>query len=251
MLASRSPPVTITPNYLVKTKTAVDLDQPAIFTQRTYSEPTNPSFHHFQEELTLKEIKETVVQTWPGNPSPFMSAPPGSSQTQEELLKALPTAQAGGRPYEFPNGFNTTFTSDRYRIAETLFDPRAFYSPPPDTPSGPYTEAPQPSHLLPALIKSSLSNVDVDLRPHLLTNVVVTGGTSLLHGLNDRLNMELAKMYPSSRIKIHSPGNLAERRFGSWIGGSIMASLGTFHQMWISRKEYEEHGAGIVEKRCK
>jgi actin-related protein len=33
----------------------------------------------------------------------------------------------------------------------------------------------------------------------------------------------------------------SERRFGSWIGGSILASLGTFHQMWISKKEYEEH----------
>jgi actin-related protein len=41
-----------------------------------------------------------------------------------------------------------------------------------------------------------------------------------------------------------------ERRCGSWQGGSILASLGTFHQMWISRKEFEESGAQIVDKKC-
>ncbi len=73
----------------------------------------------------------------------------------------------------------------------------------------------------------------------------------MLNGFNDRLNVELTAMYPGLRIRIHAAGLTSERRFGSWIGGSILASLGTFHQMWISRKEYEENGAGIVEKRCK
>ena len=27
-------------------------------------------------------------------------------------------------------------------------------------------------------------------------------------------------------------------------GGSILASLGSFQQMWLSKKEFEEHGAG-------
>lgn len=41
-----------------------------------------------------------------------------------------------------------------------------------------------------------------------------------------------------------------ERRFGPWIGGSILASLGTFQQMWVSKQEYEEEGFNIMEKRC-
>jgi actin-like protein 6A len=35
-----------------------------------------------------------------------------------------------------------------------------------------------------------------------------------------------------------------------FIGGSILGSLGTFHQMWMSKAEYEEHGASIVQKKC-
>ena len=41
-------------------------------------------------------------------------------------------------------------------------------------------------------------------------------------------------------------GFASERRFATWIGGSILASLGTFQQLWISKAEYEEHGAAIV-----
>jgi hypothetical protein len=33
-------------------------------------------------------------------------------------------------------------------------------------------------------------------------------------------------------------------------GGSILASLGSFQQMWMSKQEYEEHGAGLVHRKC-
>ena len=39
------------------------------------------------------------------------------------------------------------------------------------------------------------------------------------------------------------------RAFATWIGGSILASLGTFQQMWISKAEYAERGAGSLEER--
>lgn len=45
------------------------------------------------------------------------------------------------------------------------------------------------------------------------------------------------------------PANAVERRFSVWIGGSILASLGSFQQMWMSKAEYEEHGAGLIAKK--
>lgn len=87
--------------------------------------------------------------------------------------------------------------------------------------------------------------------PHLLATIVVTGGSSRVAYFTERLNHELVAAFPGTRIRIQAPGNVAERRFGSWIGGSILASLGTFYQMWISKREFEEHGSGIVEKQCK
>jgi actin-related protein 4 len=96
-----------------------------------------------------------------------------------------------------------------------------------------------------------MNHVDVDQRHVLLANVVVTGGSSLLYHFTDRINFELQNLYPAPRIRLIAPGNIVERKYAAWIGGSILASLGSFHQLWISKKEYEEHGPGIVEKRCK
>ena len=41
------------------------------------------------------------------------------------------------------------------------------------------------------------------------------------------------------QTKIHAPGNPIERKYGAWLGGSILASLGTFHQLWISKEEWQ------------
>ena len=50
-------------------------------------------------------------------------------------------------------------------------------------------------------------------------------------------------MAPSTiKIKIIAP---PERKYSVWIGGSILASLSTFQQMWISKQEYDESGPGI------
>lgn len=168
-----------------------------------------------------------------------MSGTQHGGSTNEDIAKAQP-----GRPFEMPDGWNQMFGAERYRPAEVLFDARVALA-------DAANPLPSAGQTIPALIQSSLSQVDVDVRPHLLSNVVVTGGSSLLYGFTERLNQELMALFPGPRVRITAPGNTAERKFASWIGGSILASLGTFHQMWISKKEYEEHGPGIVEKRCK
>lgn len=49
------------------------------------------------------------------------------------------------------------------------------------------------------------------------------------------------------KIKIVAP---PERKYSVWIGGSILASLSTFQQMWISKAEYDEAGPSIVHRKC-
>jgi actin-like protein 6A len=52
------------------------------------------------------------------------------------------------------------------------------------------------------------------------------------------------------RVKVTASANTIERKFTTWIGGSILASLGSFQQMWMSKQEYEEHGVAIVHRKC-
>ncbi|KAB5534892.1 hypothetical protein DKX38_017978 [Salix brachista] len=53
---------------------------------------------------------------------------------------------------------------------------------------------------------------------------------------------------PSSiKIEVVAP---PERKYSVWIGGSTLASLSTFQQMWISKAEYNESGPSIVHRKC-
>jgi actin-related protein len=67
-------------------------------------------------------------------------------------------------------------------------------------------------------------------------------------GLSDRMQKEIAALAPSSmKVKIIAP---PERKYSVWIGGSILASLSSFQQMWISKQEYDETGPSIVHRKC-
>ena len=159
----------------------------------------------------------------------------------QDVLKSEPM-----RPFEMPNGWNSAFGPERYKVAEGLFDHQAAYQ---ESVTG--WDAPTRNQTIPGLLSTSLSAVDTDIKAHLLNQLVVTGGSSLIMGLADRVHFEMVSLYAGAKVKLTAPGNIVERKYASWIGGSILASLGTFHQMWISKKEYEESGASIVEKRCK
>ncbi|KAK4097940.1 ARP4-like protein [Parathielavia hyrcaniae] len=233
MWKSSEPKVDVVPSFMVENKRPVEAGAPPDVRFRDFGFPVADSFRAFEEERVLTEFKESVVEVWRG-PGRYMA--PGN----EDYARSQP-----GRVFEMPDGSNQMWREQRYRVAEGMWDETAAY---PTVGEEPTVSKAQ---TIPALIKAALDGVDVDLRPNLLGNVVVTGSTSLLNGFSDRLNHELTGMYPGLKIRIHAAGLTSERRFGAWIGGSILASLGTFHQMWISRKEYEENGPGIVEKRCK
>ena len=59
-----------------------------------------------------------------------------------------------------------------------------------------------------------------------------------------------APVPPPERLQVVCPANMVERRYSAWIGGSILASLGTFQQMWMSKAEYQEYGAGGIHKKA-
>merc|ERR1711964_624458 len=78
---------------------------------------------------------------------------------------------------------------------------------------------------------------DVDIRKDLYANTVMSGGTTMYPGIADRMQKEITALAPSTiKIKIIAP---PERKHSVWIGGSILASLSTFQQMWITKQEYE------------
>ncbi|VDM02008.1 unnamed protein product [Schistocephalus solidus] len=95
---------------------------------------------------------------------------------------------------------------------------------------------------------NSIMKCDLDIRKDLYSNIVLSGGSTMYPGIADRMNKELTSLAPSSmKIKIIAP---PERKYSVWIGGSILGSLSTFQQMWITKQEYDESGPQIVHRKC-
>uniref|UniRef100_H2LMH0 Actin-like protein 6A n=1 Tax=Oryzias latipes TaxID=8090 RepID=H2LMH0_ORYLA len=157
------------------------------------------------------------------------------SPYDEQVAAQMPTMH-----YELPNGYNCDFGAERLKIPEGLFDPSNAKGLSGNTMLG-----------VGHVVTTSVGMCDIDIRPGLYGSVVVTGGNTLIQGFTDRLNRELSqKTPPSMRLKLIANSTTVERRFSAWIGGSILASLGTFQQMWISKQEYEEGGKQCVDRKC-
>jgi actin-related protein len=89
---------------------------------------------------------------------------------------------------------------------------------------------------------------DIDIRRDLYSNCVMSGGSTMFAGIASRVQKELETLAPSSmKIKVIAP---PERQYSVWIGGSILSSLSTFQQMWVSNAEFQEAGPGIVHRKC-
>ncbi|GFE53844.1 actin-related 4-like [Babesia ovis] len=102
------------------------------------------------------------------------------------------------------------------------------------------------------MLTDSMFDTDVDIRRELLSSIVVVGGVSLTPGLVDTLTKHLAEgaIGRCNKFKVVHPSSYSEARYSTWLGGSILASLGRFQQLWISKGEYREHGTTIAYRRC-
>jgi actin beta/gamma 1 len=137
------------------------------------------------------------------------------------------------KTYELPDGNTITIGNERFRAPEVLFKPSLIGKEIP----GAHT-----------CLYDTIMKCDVDIRKDLYANIVLSGGTTMYEGIAERLNKEVVALAPSTmKIKVVAP---PERKYSVWIGGSILASLSTFQQMWISKSEYDESGPGIVHRKC-
>jgi len=41
-----------------------------------------------------------------------------------------------------------------------------------------------------------------------------------------------------------------ERKYLTWIGGSMLVSVSSFEQRWITKPEYDELGSTVVHEKC-
>jgi centractin len=138
------------------------------------------------------------------------------------------TAQA---VYQLPDGQTVSISNERHLAPEVLFNPSLIGSEEVDVAS--------------ALVNSIMKS-DLDLRPTLFSQIVLAGGSTCTSGFGDRLLTEVRAKAPThTRIRISAP---PDRIHSAWAGGSILASLATFKNMWVTKAEYEEYGKEVLHR---
>jgi len=155
------------------------------------------------------------------------------AQVFDDEIEAAKTDQDIEKEYELPDGQMITIGAERFRCAEILFDP---------------SKIGNESAGIHVLTYNSIMKCDVDIRRDLYSNIVLSGGTTMFPGIADRMKKEIeTQAPPTMQVKIVAP---PERKYSVWIGGSILASLSTFEDMWITKAEYDESGPAIVHRKC-
>ena len=101
------------------------------------------------------------------------------------------------------------------------------------------------------MVNDAISKSDLEIKKELYSNIFLCGGNTLFSGFPERFQKQIINTNKQTfKIKIITHPSNTERKFSAWIGGSILSSLGTFHQLWLSLAEFEEHGASIIERKC-
>ncbi|KAF6384317.1 actin related protein T3 [Rhinolophus ferrumequinum] len=149
---------------------------------------------------------------------------------EEEMAKKHASKE---KVYQLPDGKTIKLHDQLFQCPEALFSPSLMNLATPG---------------IDKMCFSSIMKCDTDLRNSFFSNIILAGGSTLFSGLEKRLVKDIAKVVPANTpVQVIAP---PERKISVWMGGSILASLSAFQDMWITAAEFKEVGPNIVHQRC-
>lgn len=98
------------------------------------------------------------------------------------------------------------------------------------------------------LCHNSVLKCDIGVRRSMYGNIVLSGGTTLFSGIQERLQKDIsARTPPTVDVSVEAP---EDRKFSVFTGASILTNLPNFSERWVTKEMYEEHGKSIIWRMC-
>lgn len=188
----------------------------------------------------------------------------------EAEMKICSDSDEKEKYYELPDGQVITISKSRSECFEAMFQPERIYGDKDENMDG-----------IHQMIYKSIIESGLDYDEYKC--IVLSGGNTMFgygDGLKSRLSYEVNRLLSDKDefiidgfIRRFSKDNLyqditnqicqysfpifqcniiipPERKYTSWIGGSILASMSGFGDDCVSLKEYQEHGSKILHRKC-
>ena len=151
-----------------------------------------------------------------------------TSNYDEEIIKSHEFITK----YELPDGEEISMSDELFKCTEMLFNPQL------------YNLDFDGIH---KCIYDSIKKCDITDHHKLFSNILLSGGSSLFKGIAERINIEEKNLVNDSlNVNVIAENN---RKYGTWIGGSIFSSLPGFENLTISHNDYKDAGPGIVHRK--
>lgn len=136
--------------------------------------------------------------------------------------------------YTLPDGQTVLLGEERFRCAEPLFRPPLLG---------------KEHGGVHQLLLNSIAKSDPDLWKELYQNIVLSGGTTMLPGFEQRLQHELGLIAPvGTKMRFISQN---DRTTSAWMGAKYWlqsAPAQETQSIWLSAKEFEEYGMSAVHR---
>ncbi|GCB62847.1 actin-like isoform X2 [Scyliorhinus torazame] len=134
--------------------------------------------------------------------------------------------------YELPDGQKMIITNQKFICPEVIFKPFILG---------------KDIQNLPALGHSVIERCSEETRNDMYANIVLAGGNSMFRNMEERLQQEMTNLAkPGTKVKVHAPPN---RNYLSWKGAAILSGLSNFHQMCVTRQDFEEFGTTVLHRK--
>ena len=186
-----------------------------------YDSTTHKSYRNYMLMELGREIRESL------------------SLCSHEKFDAASNSNVPSKRFTLPDNTTINVGSERFLVPELMFNPTMHAS----------SQNSVPVHTM--ILMSIEKCGEQKLRKELFGNIILTGGNTSYEGFKDRVEREITLRAANSiRSRVIGGSSKSRRQFTSWMGGSILGSMDSFEKMWISKKEYEEYGASVVDRKC-